>query len=265
MLTLRGGVAHSGTGLLTVAGPIDVLCSPQNAIINGHLSLGGGVRTVTVANGSGDFDLFILASIASGSITKAGAGTLAITGTQTYSALLAQAGVTKIFTPLGTGASTVTVTPTGTSATVNFSASQTLASLTICAGGIVNLIDEPVPEPGIGALLLSAALWQPRGRRSHSFHLRGTFTIARLSTLSIQHSTPMKTPRILALSIASFLFAPSLHAVDRFWIDTAGGPFADIANWSATDGGAGGATVPGAADVRTSRSTTPAPSPLARQ
>ncbi len=65
--------------------------------------------------------------------------------------------------------------------------------------------------------------------------------------------TTMNTPRILATSIAAaaalLLLAPSLHAADRFWIDPAGGPFADIANWSATAGGAGGATVPGAADV----------------
>ena len=58
----------------------------------------------------------------------------------------------------------------------------------------------------------------------------------------------MKTPRILALSIASFLLAPSLHAADRFWIDPLGGTFADIANWSVSDGGAGGASVPVAGD-----------------
>ena len=146
-LTLEGGAVHSGNGLLTVTGPIDVLASASSALINDHLSLGGGTRTITVANGSGAFDLFINASIIDGAITKAGSGLLAITSTQSYSALLAQAGMTKLFTPLGTGISTVNVTPTGASAIVNFSASQTLASLTIGNGGVVNLTNEPAPAP----------------------------------------------------------------------------------------------------------------------
>ena len=62
----------------------------------------------------------------------------------------------------------------------------------------------------------------------------------------------MKTPRILASRIAAIAallcLAPSLHAASRFWITPTGGTFGTSANWSATDGGAGGASVPGAAD-----------------
>ncbi len=58
---------------------------------------------------------------------------------------------------------------------------------------------------------------------------------------------------ILATSIAAaaalLCLASPLHAADRFWIDSLGGSFSDLANWSATDGGAGGASVPVAADV----------------
>ncbi len=146
-LGIEGGAVETGSGLLTVTGPIDVLASNFSANISGHLSLGGGVRTIAVANGSDDFDMFLNASITDGSITKAGGGLLAITGPQSYSALLAQAGTTKLFTPLGSGTSTVNVTPTGASAMVDFNTSQTLASLTIGNGGVVNLENEPVPAP----------------------------------------------------------------------------------------------------------------------
>ena len=62
----------------------------------------------------------------------------------------------------------------------------------------------------------------------------------------------MKTHGILITRIAAaaaLIFTPALHAADRFWIDPLGGSFTDIGNWSATDGGAGGATVPGVADI----------------
>ena len=62
----------------------------------------------------------------------------------------------------------------------------------------------------------------------------------------------MKTPRILTSRIAAaaaLIFTPALHAADRFWIDSLGGAFDISGNWSATDGGVGGATVPAAADV----------------
>ena len=181
-LMLEAGVVFTGTGLLTVTGPIDVLVASNSAIIDGHLSLGGGTRTINVANGSGTFDIFIDASVENGSITKTGAGLLAFTGLQTYSALLAQVGTTKLFTPLGTGTSTVNVTPTGASATVAFNTSQTLAALSIGNGGMVILDAEPVPapppsfeesalaetqavpEPGVVALLI-AGLCLPLSRR----------------------------------------------------------------------------------------------------
>ncbi len=53
-----------------------------------------------------------------------------------------------------------------------------------------------------------------------------------------------RVPSAVLLSLA-----PALHAADRFWITPAGGTHGTAANWSATDGGAGGATVPGVADV----------------
>ena len=58
------------------------------------------------------------------------------------------------------------------------------------------------------------------------------------------------TLRTVPAAAAGLLcLAPALHAADRFWIGTAGGAFGSTGNWSATDGGSGGASVPGAADV----------------
>jgi T5SS/PEP-CTERM-associated repeat protein len=54
----------------------------------------------------------------------------------------------------------------------------------------------------------------------------------------------------LTASIAALLLAPgSLHAADRYWIDSAGGNFSPNSKWSLTAGGAGGAIAPGVSDV----------------
>src|SRR5688500_5303910 len=54
----------------------------------------------------------------------------------------------------------------------------------------------------------------------------------------------------LVLFVVSGLFdSPTAEAANRFWINPAGGDFNSSSNWSATDGGAGGASVPGASDT----------------
>ena len=45
------------------------------------------------------------------------------------------------------------------------------------------------------------------------------------------------------------LFTKGALSADRYWIATGTANWDDIANWSATSGGAGGASVPGASDV----------------
>jgi fibronectin-binding autotransporter adhesin len=52
----------------------------------------------------------------------------------------------------------------------------------------------------------------------------------------------------LTVACIALCSAPS-HAAERYWIDAAGGSFTDTGNWSATDGGAGGAGVPTASDL----------------
>ena len=51
-----------------------------------------------------------------------------------------------------------------------------------------------------------------------------------------------------ALAVLGGFLAP-LHAAERYWITPAGGSFNSTANWSSTDGGGGGFSVPGAIDV----------------
>ena len=154
---------------------------------NRTIILGGGGggkidtngNTLTLDNGS---------TVTGTALEKTGAGTLAIKGVQTYSALTTTAGVTDLYTALGTGSSTIVA-----NATLDIYASQTLASLIIGdnvevnfgdglpfadegggkSGGFAPAFTPPaggnsggsslggsavVPEPGSVALLLTGAL-----------------------------------------------------------------------------------------------------------
>ena len=135
-LILNGNLSATGGGL-----------TPST--IAGRLDLAGTSRTLLVADAAEAIELEVSASIFNGSLVKTGAGTLRITGAQTYSALLAQAGAVTLETALGTGASSVTASPIAGIAKVNLNTSQRLAALTIGNGGVVNvgsLPPSPAPE-----------------------------------------------------------------------------------------------------------------------
>ena len=164
-------VALSGTGVLNVNGFSDSI---------GSLSLSAG----TVQTGAGLLTLKAASFRSPHSCSKVArrAPAPACSPSPAYSALLAQAGTAKLFTALCTGASTVNVTPTGARATAFFNTGQTLASLTIGNGGVVNNeplpslllpFDEsaiaetqPVPEPG-ALILLALGAAGLLARRSH--------------------------------------------------------------------------------------------------
>jgi large repetitive protein len=82
------GSTISGTGLITLAGNIsvtDIAGGAGGATISAPVEL-GGARTITVANGTSATDLTI-SGVISGStfgLTKAGAGTLVLSGANTY-------------------------------------------------------------------------------------------------------------------------------------------------------------------------------------
>jgi autotransporter-associated beta strand protein len=60
------------------------IANGAGAATSGRLELGGANREINVANGGADVDLSISVPITNGSLTKAGAGTLALSGDNTY-------------------------------------------------------------------------------------------------------------------------------------------------------------------------------------
>ncbi len=73
-LTIGGNVNFNSTGNTTTA-----------ALISGNLNLGGATRTFDVQDSTGTaVDLNVSAAVSNGGITKSGAGTLALSGTNTY-------------------------------------------------------------------------------------------------------------------------------------------------------------------------------------
>ena len=77
---LTGGTITTGTGVLALNGNVTTNADAAASTFSGVLSLGNATRTFTVANGGAGSDLTINATLNNGSIVKAGAGTMTITG-----------------------------------------------------------------------------------------------------------------------------------------------------------------------------------------
>ncbi|HEV8589467.1 MAG TPA: autotransporter-associated beta strand repeat-containing protein [Pyrinomonadaceae bacterium] len=85
-LTMTSGDITTGTGTLTLGGNITTNASSSSATISGNLALGLANRIIVVADGSATDDL-VISAVVSGSFNmdKDGAGTLVLSGNNTYS------------------------------------------------------------------------------------------------------------------------------------------------------------------------------------
>ena len=139
VMLLNGNVTSTGESALARLNP---------TVITAEVDLAGSVRTfdvtgtLTVAPDVGN----PVADLAAAGILKTGAGKLLLTGAQHYSSLTNANGRTDVTNAIGTGASSVTVS----AGSVNFSASQTLASLTIGDGAQVTIGSPLPPAPAQG-------------------------------------------------------------------------------------------------------------------
>ncbi len=118
-LTMEGGRVTTGTATtsyLALGGNLTTNASAQSSTITGNLQLGSATRTINVANGAAASDLTVNAVVSNGGIVKTGAGTLTLTGANTYAdATQINAGVVNIqsATALGTTAAGTTVASGG--------------------------------------------------------------------------------------------------------------------------------------------------------
>ncbi len=87
--SLDGGWITTGTGTLTLASNLTVLgTAGMTTYITGKLNLGGN-RTFTVNDGAADVDMLVSAVVSgANSLNKSGAGTLVLSGANTYSGQL---------------------------------------------------------------------------------------------------------------------------------------------------------------------------------
>ncbi len=83
-LTMTGGSVSSTAGSLVLQGLLNTNAAATSATISGNLDLAAISRTFTIADGAAAIDLDVSAIISNGSIAKAGAGALRLSGANIF-------------------------------------------------------------------------------------------------------------------------------------------------------------------------------------
>jgi len=122
-LSINAGTVQTGSGTLTSTSVTTVANNYISTTISGNLALGSG-QTFTVGDGLVDNDLIISAVVSGGTLTKAGAGILVLSGNNTYTGATAisnSGGTIRLgatggatYSPLGTTDAGTTVGTTDT-------------------------------------------------------------------------------------------------------------------------------------------------------
>ena len=162
----------------------------------GFVDLGGGTRGFNIGNGSADIDLDVTVPITNGGLTKSGAGTMQLSGNNTFAGpVTVNAGVLKYNHSSGLSPSSVVTVNNGSSLDMN-SISDTVAGLASTAGQTTGLIKQ-----GTANLTVSAA----SGSNTYDGTINGTGTFTK-SGASTQILTGNNSLGPVAVSAGSLLF-----------------------------------------------------------
>ncbi|MCL4207844.1 MAG: autotransporter-associated beta strand repeat-containing protein, partial [Pirellulaceae bacterium] len=174
-LTLSGSTLNPGAASVILGGDVTINGTAASAI-QGQLDLGAATRTFTVGDVAVGTDLSIPAVVSNGGLTKAGAGTMVLSGPNTYNGVTTiDAGVLSIpsiaasgsNSPLGTGHVTFgggTLRYTGATASTN-------RNITLGAGGGTLEVDDDSAGP------TSVMTWTGNVTGAHSLTKTGPDTL----------------------------------------------------------------------------------------
>ena len=145
-ILINGNVA-----ILSLSNALAVISNGAGTGKSGSIDLGAAARTLTIGNSTSDIDLSINVPITNGGFTKAGAGTLRLTSTNTYaSGTAVTAGRLMVSNTSGSGTGTGTVTVSGGSLVGTGTIS---GAVVVSSGGTI----APGTTTNLGTLTLNTA------------------------------------------------------------------------------------------------------------